>query len=102
MKLYVDDIREVPDDSWTLARTVEEAIAHLQTGEVTELSLDHDMGIDWDTGDDLTTRPIVKWMIDNDVWPAVRMSHSANPFGAKWLEEAMRDYGPDGPGHNLR
>lgn len=48
MKLFVDDTRQVPI-GWVLARTCEEALGHLATGEVTALSVDHDMGLD-DTG----------------------------------------------------
>lgn len=45
MKLWVDDIRNAPDDTWHVARTVLEAIraiARYRT-EITEISLDHDI-----------------------------------------------------------
>jgi len=45
MKVYVDDERPCPD-GWVLARWPEEAIRLLETGEVTDLSLDHDLGDD--------------------------------------------------------
>src|SRR5438309_1594271 len=44
MKLWLDDIRPTPDDTWTWAKTVPEAIDLLKTGEVTYASLDHDLG----------------------------------------------------------
>lgn len=45
MKLYVDDIRPVPDETWNLART---AVAAIRTiaffgDEITDISLDHDI-----------------------------------------------------------
>jgi len=43
LKLYIDDLRRVPDDTWTLARTNTEAIRFLATGQVTEVSCDHDI-----------------------------------------------------------
>lgn len=43
MKIYVDDIRQPPDDTWILVRTNTEAISLLATGHVTEISLDHDI-----------------------------------------------------------
>jgi hypothetical protein len=44
MKVFVDDVRYPPDDSWNLVRTVTEAIRILDgVVYVDELSLDHDI-----------------------------------------------------------
>lgn len=43
MKLWIDDIRGAPDSSWTVARTVSEAIRYLARFEMTEISIDHDI-----------------------------------------------------------
>lgn len=44
MKLFVDDIRKPPDDTWTVARTVTEAIRLLSRfSHWDEISLDHDI-----------------------------------------------------------
>lgn len=45
MKVFLDDERATPD-GWTRAYWPDEVIALLQTGRVTELSLDHDLGDD--------------------------------------------------------
>jgi len=45
LKLYVDDLRKVPDNTWTLARTNTEAIRLLATLHVEEISIDHDICI---------------------------------------------------------
>jgi hypothetical protein len=45
MKVYLDDERQTPD-GWVRTFWPEEAIALLQTGNVRELSLDHDLGDD--------------------------------------------------------
>ncbi|MEL6181846.1 MAG: cyclic-phosphate processing receiver domain-containing protein [Myxococcota bacterium] len=45
MKVFLDDTRPAPD-GWTLVRWPDEAIALLETGQVTALSLDHDLGDD--------------------------------------------------------
>lgn len=45
MKVFLDDERTAPPD-WTRVRWPDEAIALLQTGQVTEISLDHDLGDD--------------------------------------------------------
>lgn len=43
MKLYLDDQRSAPH-GWVLARTAEDAIDILRQGQVTDLSLDYDLG----------------------------------------------------------
>lgn len=45
MKVYFDDERIAPDD-WIQVRWPEDAIRLLESGKVTELSLDHDLGDD--------------------------------------------------------
>jgi hypothetical protein len=45
VKVYLDDQREPPDDSWVLVGTPSEAIALLRTGRVEAISLDHDLGL---------------------------------------------------------
>jgi hypothetical protein len=45
MKLFLDDEREAPE-GWVRVRWPEEAIKLLSTGQVTDLSLDHDLGDD--------------------------------------------------------
>jgi hypothetical protein len=45
MRVYLDDERATPD-GWVRVFWPSEAIALLETGEVEELSLDHDLGND--------------------------------------------------------
>lgn len=49
MKLWLDDVRDPPDSTWTVARTAADAIGYLavwalQGHEVEAISLDHDLG----------------------------------------------------------
>lgn len=43
IKLFVDDLRQPPDSSWVLVRTVTEAIRILDTQDVEVVALDHDI-----------------------------------------------------------
>ena len=43
MKLWLDDVRTPPDETWLKARTVDAAIAMMKTGRMSEASLDHDL-----------------------------------------------------------
>ena len=45
MKVFLDDERSTPE-GWVRVYWPDEAIALLQTGQVTEISLDHDLGDD--------------------------------------------------------
>lgn len=93
MKVYLDDRRMPPDDSWILVMTVENAIALLKTGEVTEISLDHDLG-------DLTHVPeqtgydVLTW-IERAVYDGTMMKlpfiniHTANPVAEKRMWQAV-------------
>ena len=44
MKVFLDDERVAPDDSWTVVKTAKEAIDLLSNNKVNSLSLDHDLG----------------------------------------------------------
>lgn len=45
MRIYLDDERPAPE-GWIAARWPQDVIAYLETGNVTEVSLDHDLGDD--------------------------------------------------------
>lgn len=94
MKMWVDDIRPRPDDTWVHLYTSWQTIAYLhgcrQSGVIPSLmSLDHDLG-----GDD-TSRKIVLWMCENEFWPVEVVVHSANPVGVEYLEGMIERYHPD-------
>ena len=93
MKLWVDDLREPPDRSWTWAKTPDAAVLLLSQNPCEQISLDHDLGLSGE-GDALTTRPVVLWMCENNHWPATVTVHTANPVGRQWLEGMIARYKP--------
>jgi hypothetical protein len=97
-KLWFDDIRRPPDESWIWARTVEEAKGLVRDNPVfAEASLDHDMGLhghDPDEPDaDLRIAPdtsdyedgmtFVRWLCETGKVPPVITVHSWNPDAAR-------------------
>ncbi len=96
MKLWVDDLRNPPDDTWIWITHPDAAIWMLDAHMVTEMSLDHDLGIDvsGNIGDTLTTRPIVLWMCEHGGWPDKISVHSQNPVGREWLIGMLNRYAP--------
>ncbi|ASN73223.1 hypothetical protein SEA_WARPY_187 [Streptomyces phage Warpy] len=92
-KIWVDDERPKPDDSWTPMKNSTVAILLLKAlkrrGLVPRaISLDHDLG-----GDD-TARAVVLWMCENEFWPIEVYVHTANPVGRDWLVGMVDRYGP--------
>lgn len=91
--LYIDDERPLPPQFTHLVRTPQEAIDFIAANRdnIATISFDHDMG--WD-GDELTTRPVMEWMRDNNFWPAQLFIHSASVWGAKWLYAFAMEHAP--------
>ncbi|MFD0726741.1 cyclic-phosphate processing receiver domain-containing protein [Lysobacter brunescens] len=78
MRIYLDDERATPE-GWTRVYWPDEAIALLDTGNVVEISLDHDLGDDArGTGYD-----VIAWIeeavVTRGFVPPVVRVHSANP-----------------------
>ena len=78
MKVYLDDERETPP-GWQRVYWPDEAISLLETGQVTVISLDHDLGDD-DRG---TGYDVILWIEEavatRGFHPPVITVHSANP-----------------------
>jgi len=94
-RLFIDDLREPVDASWTIARSSAEAIAYfVNQGCPDEISFDHDLG-----GDD-TAMIVVKRLVDMDLDAAGQFIpsvfcfsvHSANPVGAANIRSLLDNY----------
>jgi hypothetical protein len=94
MKLWIDDIRTPnPPEVWIIARNYREATCILECfepGLISEISFDHDLGLDSKSGYD-----IVCWIEEKIVtgeWTFVpkMVVHSANPVGRANIERAIR------------
>lgn len=85
MKVYLDDERATPP-GWHRVYWPDEAIALLETGQVTELSLDHDLGDD-ERG---TGYDVVLWIeeavITRGFVPPAMSVHSANSSARQKME----------------
>lgn len=103
MKVFLDDLRPLPDGFDVLVRTPDACEILLRTGKVTSISLDHDLGEDCKSGYDIAC------LIENgavDGWlPRLQWDvHSANPIGAKRIRAALKSadaYWDDWPNRKL-
>lgn len=89
MKIYLDDERETPN-GWTRVYWPTEAIELLRTAQVTEISLDHDLGDD-ERG---TGYDVVLWIEEQvattDFAPPRIRVHSANTSARQKMENGIR------------
>lgn len=106
-KLWFDDIRRPPDNTWIWARTYQGAVDMFEKygSYIMECSLDHDLGLhdmDPDIPDADMQRgfdpdhdgvKLIKWMIETDHIPDHITIHSWNPVGATNMSNALKDAG---------
>ena len=89
LRVYLDDERPTPP-GWTHARWPEDVIALLETGNVAEVSLDHDLGDDeHGTGYDVLLW-IEEAVIVRGFDPPKMKVHSANTSARIKMEAAIR------------
>src|ERR1035441_7784613 len=95
-KLFVDDIRQAPDETWTVARTVTVAISAIAAFHFDVISLDHDIshqvamgGLSRPYPCGETFTPVAQFIAEkyNPDGPAWKIRpkiiiHTANPAGA--------------------
>jgi len=89
MKVYLDDERQAPE-GWHQVRWPEEAIELLEAGQVTHMSLDHDLGDDeHGTGYD-----VILWLEEalatRGFRPPHVVVHSADSSAREKMEAGIR------------
>ena len=99
MRMYLDDIREPKDTSLIVVRSFSEAVSFvLEKGVPSFISFDHDLGMK--EGELLETGyDFAKWLVEKDIEGIIEIPedfsfnvHSANPVGAKNIEEYLNRY----------
>jgi hypothetical protein len=91
MKLWLDDERPKPKGFDFHAKTAKEAITCLESGKVTEISLDHDLGSDDMNATGYFVAQFIELAAHNGwIAPLLWEVHSANPAGRKNIEAAMK------------
>jgi hypothetical protein len=87
MRLWIDDLRAPPDDTWTWVQSSAHAIALLEIQNFDIISFDHDLG-----GNDTAMR-VVDWLDEVMYFGLIPTFewriHSANPVGRLNLAIAL-------------
>lgn len=87
MKVWLDDVRPAPT-GWIWARWPYEVIEHILTGDVTHVSLDHDLGDDSrGTGYDVILH--IEEAASRGIKPPVVFLHTANPVARKRMQQGL-------------
>jgi hypothetical protein len=95
MKIFLDDERTTPE-GWHRTFTAQETIKLLENGNVTHLSLDHDLGpAEAGTGYDVVCfieQKVIESGFNqtNPFIPPVMSIHSANPVGRQKMQLAIQ------------
>jgi hypothetical protein len=88
MKVYLDDERNTPE-GWTRVYWPDEAVSLLTSGEVVEISLDHDLGDD-ERG---TGYDVILWIEEavalRGFNPPIIVVHSANSSAREKMEAGI-------------
>jgi hypothetical protein len=94
MKVWLDDVRPAPD-GWLHLPTPAEVIEHLRTGDIEELSLDHDLGLLTPEGKEWPGYDVLTWIEEQLATSSAplhvpRISiHSANNVGRDRMQRAI-------------
>lgn len=94
-KLYLDDVRKLPDNSYTLVKSYVDAVLFIKEhGIPSFISFDHDLGIDENKKLLPNGFDFAKWLVEMDIDNIYRFPenftfsvHSQNPVGKKILSD---------------
>ncbi len=98
IRVWLDDdlVDRAAPDGWTQVTTAREAMELLLTGNVVELSLDHDLGDDerFGRGVDVVDFIVIEQEVNRrDLWPRDGIGlHTANPAGRETMARTIRRY----------
>lgn len=106
IKLFVDDLRPAPE-GWVLVRTVTEAIRLIDTQEISDISLDHDISMKVSVNGEArpfkseeTFEPVARFLREKITTSykgrRIRIIlHSANQTGRENMERILLEGGED-------
>jgi hypothetical protein len=89
IKIWLDDVRPAPDESWITCTTAEQAIGLINMGIVKHISFDHDLG-EGGTGYDVA-KHIEEDAVYGVLDPIGYDIHSSNPVGRQNIWMAMNN-----------
>lgn len=100
MRVWLDDLRPIREGFDVWAKTAPKAIELLKTGNVTYISLDHDLGEDYGCGTGYDVACFIEEQAYFNTMSRLDWNvHSANPVGAANMERALMQANAYWSGH---
>jgi len=88
MRVWLDDKRPMPDGFDVWVKTAEQATALIETGKVSHIDFDNDLGLNNNTGYAVALY-IEQLAYDHKLTPFTWEVHTSNPAGRKNITAAM-------------
>jgi hypothetical protein len=97
MKLWLDDLRQPPDETWVWAKCFDDArdfllLCSIHGDPIFIASLDHDLGGVPESYQGKTGFDVVCFMQEEEIWPRRIIIHSHNPVGARRMAELAGEW----------
>jgi hypothetical protein len=94
MKIWLDDVRPPPDDTWAWATCAKDFSAFFADFKITEISFDHDIASEDYFGNEITGYHLLcgieKEFQNNPDFQLPKMQvHSANPVGRQRMQKVI-------------
>lgn len=89
IRIWLDDIREIPEGYTHWCKTPEEAIVLLSGGKVSYISFDHDLGLPEPENGNMVAKWIEEKAYSGEILPLNWDIHSANPTGYRNIRDSM-------------
>ena len=91
MKIWLDDERVPPNDTWTWTKSAQDTIVMLQQNDITDISLDHDLGDESIVGNGYH---VICWIeerifIDDFYIPPTITIHTCNSAAALRMKQSL-------------
>jgi len=90
IRIWLDDIRPMPDDFTHWCKTPQQAIHLLSKVDVDHISFDHDLGLTDMNNGDMVAKYIETRAFQGDLPRLTWAIHSANPVGRQNIEASMQ------------
>src|SRR3954465_14214809 len=83
-KLFLDDMRNAPDDTWSVVRSYDEFTQFILTNGVPDfIAFDHDLGGVLINEEEKTGFDCARWCVEYGYLPKIAIVHSHNHAGAQ-------------------
>ena len=90
MRIWLDDVRPMPEEFTHWCKTPQQAIYLLYNGSVEHISFDHDLGLEEPQNGTMVARFIEERAYEGEIPRLTWEIHSANPVGRYNIMAAMK------------